>query len=457
MQLETIHNAWISWREKSVNRRIFSAFVTVSVLTVIVKLLTAVKEILLAYHYGISPQLDTYLMAWMFVTLLMYIVTESFNVAFVPTYVDVRNNQGEEAAQQLFSSVLWYTTFILLFGYLLMSVAFPYVLPFIASLYPASKIYLTKKLFYIMLPVMVINGFRTLFGGVLNSRERFAVAAITPCIMYLSVITVLVLPEYSSNITSVAWATLAGFTIETLVLAWWLMRNGIIVLPKRYPLTDKLKGVIKQYFPLLTASILILNIYFVDQIMAAHLGPGNLAALNYGIKLVSLIFTLSAGLWNAALPYSSEMVSRQDWDGLHYTVRKFTRLILLASVPLSIILIIYTPVIIKLFYQHGAFTVKDTLIVSKIQMIALVQLPFYLINVFLMRIVSALNKNKLLLYSASLSFVINIILNLILMQWYGIYGIAASTTIVTIVTFGFFALVVMKLLGDQRSQARAQI
>jgi hypothetical protein len=50
-------NWWNSWRESSVNTRIFAAMITVGGLTVLVKLGAAVKELVVAYQFRTSDVL----------------------------------------------------------------------------------------------------------------------------------------------------------------------------------------------------------------------------------------------------------------------------------------------------------------------------------------------------------------------------------------------------------------
>src|SRR5437879_7520657 len=56
---------WKTWRESSVNTQIFAAMVTVGGLTVLVKLVAGVKELVVAYQFGTSDALDAFLIAFL--------------------------------------------------------------------------------------------------------------------------------------------------------------------------------------------------------------------------------------------------------------------------------------------------------------------------------------------------------------------------------------------------------
>ncbi len=75
---------------------------------------------------------------------------------------------------------------------LIMLLAAPYYLPLIASGFNAEKIDLTRRLLYILSPIVMVYGINTIWGSVLNAGERFALVAITPALTP-AVITVFLL------------------------------------------------------------------------------------------------------------------------------------------------------------------------------------------------------------------------------------------------------------------------
>ena len=68
-------NRWASWREKSMNRRIFSAMMTVGVLTVLAKAASASKDLATAYQFGAGDALDAFLIAWLVPTFAINLVS----------------------------------------------------------------------------------------------------------------------------------------------------------------------------------------------------------------------------------------------------------------------------------------------------------------------------------------------------------------------------------------------
>ena len=99
--------AWKTWRETSVNTRIFAAMLTVGGLTVLVKMVSAGKELVIAYQFGTSDALDVFVMEVSPPSICDRIHRRGAHAALIPTYVQVREQEGFEAAQRLFSSVMF--------------------------------------------------------------------------------------------------------------------------------------------------------------------------------------------------------------------------------------------------------------------------------------------------------------------------------------------------------------
>jgi len=173
----------------------------------------------------------------------------------------------------------------------------------------------------------------------------------------------------------------------------------------------------------------------VDQSMAAMLEPGSVAALNYARKIVSLFIVIGATpLGTAALPYFSQMVANRDWSGCRHTVKVYSRLILLVTVPITFGLVAFSHLLIRIVFQRGAFTARDTGVVSQVQALLSLQIPFYFLAQLGVRLISALKRNWVLMAIAGVNVVVNVVFNLILMRYLGVAGIALSTSFVYLVS-----------------------
>jgi putative peptidoglycan lipid II flippase len=441
---------WNSWREKSVNRKIFAAILTIGGLTLVVRLATVAKELVVAYKFGTGDAMDAFLTAFLLPSFAVNIIAGSFNSAVIPTFIHVREREGREASQQLFSNIIICSTCILIVTSVILAIAAPYILPIIGSGYSLEKLLLTRSLFYCLLPILVISGLSTIWGAVLNAGNKFAFVAVTPMITPL--VTVLSLVAFGNiwGIYTMAFGTLGGMILEVLALAGALRYQGFSLFPRWYGMNDALKRVIKQYVPMIAGAFMMSSTGVVDQSMAAMLGPGSVASFSYGNKLVSLIFSVAAlSIGTAIFPHFSRMVATDDWKGTRHTLKTYFRLILLISVPSTLLLIFFSEPIVRILFERGSFTSADTHLVGKIQALLLIQIPFYILGTLVVRLISALKKNSLLLWGAVINFVVNIGLNYFLMKFMGVAGIALSTSIVYIISFSYCWIVLNRQIKLQ--------
>lgn len=405
------------------------------------------KEMVAAAWFGTGDAMDAFVIAFTIPSFTINVIAGSFNAALIPVHVDVRQKDGTAAAQRLFSSTVSLSLFLLLVMSLCLAVFGPAMLPLIGSGFSGEKIITTQRLFFLLLPSIAISGVISNWESVLNANERFGVPAMAPAMLPLGTMAVLVLFGRYWGIDALAIGTIAGLALHIGVLGWALKRRGIQVLPRWYGWTPEMKRVLGQYLPVVSAATMWCSTYLIDQAMASLLPPGSVAALNYGNKLVALILTAGTmALSTAVLPYFSKMVAAADWRGLKHTLMTYSRLILLVTIPATLVGIWLSTPLIQLCFQRGRFTADDVQIVSSIQAMYLLQVPFYTLGILLVRMISSLQANRLLLLNTVIGLAANIVLDYVLMRVMGVAGIALARSLVYVVSCTVLAIVLYRKL-----------
>lgn len=438
---ENMFNLWrlrlSTWQKHSVNRNIFKAVVTIGSLTVVVKLVATLKEILVASWFGTGDEIDAFLIAYLLAFFAVTIVAESFNVALLPTYIQVREKEGLDAAQNLFSSAVFFAVGLLLLISVLLVLTAPYTLPILGSGFDADKQKLTQNLFYVLIPILTLRGLSAIWSAILNSDERFALAAISPLLVPMMALAALL---FKKSVYVMAAGTVVGFALETILLAVNLWKRGFSLRPAWNGLTPELRQVMSQYSPMVAGAFLMSSTGLVDQAMAAALGSGSVASLAYANRIVSVILSVgSIALGTAVLPHFSKMLAQGDLAGVKSTFRTYLGLILAASIPFTFLMIVFSETIIRVLYERGAFTAPDTIVVSEIQIFYLLQIPIYLIGILIVRLISSLKANHILMQGTVINVIANIGFNVLFIRWWGVAGIALSTTCVYVVSVTFLA------------------
>ena len=448
---------WHTWQTRTVNRRIFCALLTVGLLTVAAKIASAAKDLAVAYQFGAGDDLDAFLMAFMIPSFAVNLIGGSLNAALIPTYIQVRKQEGTAASAELYAAVLFGSLGLLMVATALLFAAGPFLLRLVAGGFSADKLALTTALYDSLLPCLALTGLATTWGAVLNAHERFALTAGTPILMAAVTVVSLLALSRSFHIFALAIGTVAGAVCHAALLGWGLTREGLRLRPSWSGMTPALRTVWRQYAPMLAGAVFIGSTEVVGQIMAASLESGSVSVLSYGTKVPMLLVGIgSMAASTAVLPYFSQMVASGRWHDIRQTLSTYSRLIAAVAIPLTILLIICSEPIVRLLFQRGAFTEAHTHHVAWVQSLALLQLTPFALGILAVRLISALQANHILMWSSAISLVLTIGLNHLFMQRLGVAGIALATSVMYLVSMGFLYVMVFRLL-KARSLAAASL
>jgi putative peptidoglycan lipid II flippase len=120
----------------------------------------------------------------------------------------------------------------------------------------------------------------------------------------------------------------------------------------------------------------------------------------------------------------------EDWTQIRHNLRTYGAIILSVSIPVVVLLIAISTPLVRLFFERGQFNGADTQVVASVQRFSLLQIPSSMVMALLLRLVSSMKANQLLLRAAAFGAVLNLALDLALTRPMGISGIALSTAIV---------------------------
>jgi putative peptidoglycan lipid II flippase len=444
------------FKGSSLNRQIFRAAAAVSTAGILVKIVATFKEFAVAGIYGRSDAMDAFLAANLIPGLLINLISESMNQALVPTLIRVREREGHERAQQLLSSSMVSICWLLAVVSVLMALSARAFFPLIASHFSPAKLDLSIRLFYGLLPLVLLTGIATNCTAVLNTLDRFSLPALAPVATPVGIL----LGAWFLSARMGAWAmvvgSLAGAAVHAAMVAWSMDAHGYRWRLRWHGMNEATREVAQQYWPVLLSSVVASGGLLVDQSMAAMLSPGSVSALAYAGRFVSVILTLLAGaISTAVVPSFSRLVALEDWNGCRRTLRTWVALTALVSTPLAIGLIAASHWLVHITYQHGVFTATDTAVVTPVLAMYAIQIPFIVTSRVFYRFLVAMRRNRLILACGVLNLVLDVVFNLVLMRWFGVAGIALATSLWAASTFFFLWFWTWKLLPRPAAGAQA--
>jgi putative peptidoglycan lipid II flippase len=441
-----------NWQKRSIHRSILNAIFTIGGLSLISKLLYAGKDVLVAREFGLNSQLDAYLTALVLITFVINLTAGAFDAAFIPTYIETRQADGLKAAQALFSAVLGRITIVLLGASAALLAVSPLVLRFFAVGFSPEILGLSQQFLLLMTPTLLVTGLSTILGAVLNANEHFTMVALSPMASPIAVVVFLLIAVHDWGIYTLVAGAVAGSLIQLGILIWELGRHRLLAKPSWGGDSAAVHQILLQYLPMVAGAFIMSGTEVVDKAMATPLGPGSVSALSYGYKLVAIILNVgAAALGTALFPPFSRLIAAKDWAGAWRMLRQYSVLILIVTLPLTVGLIYFSEPLVRLIFERGAFTAQDTQLVSHVQSFYFLQIPFYMLSIAVVRVLSSLRKNHVLMAIAVVNLFMDIILNQVFIRQFGLAGIALSTSVVYLISF-ILIVTALRYYGRQLSK-----
>lgn len=403
--------------------------IIVALVNVFVKGSGFLKESIVAKHFGLSMLLDTFYIAVLIPSFINNVFVDSLSNIFIPNYITELKTSNNKGAFQSFSFVL--VTVMALFSLLLSTLL---TTTFLHTLYKGhtdNYYYLITVQFKYIAPSLFFWGFSSLLSALLVVHNKFFITTLYPIFTTVSIL-ISIYFEKQLGIPVLAIGMLGGSILEFLFLLTCAVyfKELKFELPRVNP---NLKLMVKQLPAKVSSGLLIGMNNFVDQFFAAQLVIGSITAINYGVKIPSFIASiLVMALGNVLLPYFSKEVN-EDIKKAYKSLFKILKVTFIGTSVFVTCIFIFSNKFIYYAFQRGKFTAGDTVIVSDIQRIFLIYIPFYVCAMVLVKFLTSINKNNLMAWVSLLSLILNFVLDIIFIKPWGLYGLALSTTIVYII------------------------
>jgi len=345
---------------------------TVSLLTLVSRITGLMREQLIASAFGASAATDAFNVAFRIPNLFRRLFAEgAFSQAFVPLLASTRARDGDEVTQQLVDAVATVLAWVLL-ATCIVGVALAPVLVWLMGSGLAAfdtAVVMTRWMFpYIGLMSMV-----ALAAGILNTWRRFAVPAITPVLLNLSVIGAAwwLAPWFKAQgiepILALAVGVMLGGVLQALVQIPALAAIG--KLPKIGLVPSKIAGawrhpgmrqILRQMAPaLLGVSVAQVSLLINTQI-ASHVAVGAVSWLTYADRLMEFpTALLGVALGVVLLPQLSSLRAQGDDAGYSAMLDWGLRLVLLLALPCALALLLFPQGLVSVLYHRGAFSAAD--------------------------------------------------------------------------------------------------
>ena len=355
---------------------LFRSASTVSLLTLASRITGLVRELLMAWVFGVSALTDAFNVAWRIPNLFRRVFGEgAFSQAFVPVLAATRTESGDPSAKALVDHVGTLLTWTLVLLCVAGVVGAPLMVWALASGLKQSAegfdaaVLMTRWMF----PYIGFMSLVALAGGILNTWHKFAVPAASPVLLNVALILSIVLgaplfrhwgiqPIYAQCVGVMVGGVLQlALQLPALRRIGMLPRIGVSLRALRDAWADPTtRKITRLMLPaLLGVSVAQISLLINTQI-ASHLAAGSVSWLSYADRLMEFpTAMLGVALGVVLMPQLARAKASGDAQAYSSMLDWGLRLVVLLAVPCAVALLAFSKPLVSVLYHYGAFRSAD--------------------------------------------------------------------------------------------------
>jgi putative peptidoglycan lipid II flippase len=356
------------------------SFVTVSSGTLASRLLGFVRDSMVAALLGAGPVADAFLVAFQLVNVVRRLLTEgALNAALVPAWLRLRDTKGAAAAAAFAGRLLGTVGAALVAATALISLVMPLIIMALAPGFAGREaLQMAVDDARLMLPYLAFAGPVTVLMAIMNAQGRYALIAFSPLlfnIALISVMAVLLLWRQDAARAALILAAVVGIA-GLLQLSILILRRGEnAATPLRVSFDKEMRGFAAKAVPGMIASSGP-QLMMVAAAIIASSSPSAVSWLYFANRLIELPLGLvGVAMGTVLVKELSRAVQSGDAAAVSHAESRALELAAGLALPATLGLIALAEPIVRLLFEHGAFTAGDTAATARVLMWLSLGLP----------------------------------------------------------------------------------
>ena len=420
---------------------------TFSFFTLISRVLGYLRDLLIAINLGSGPLADAFFVAFRIPNTFRRLFSEgSFNAAFVPSYSS-ELKESKLKATNFANEVFNFLLIVLLTIVLIIEIFMPAFVYLIAPGFIEDQeklqttIYLTRLTF----PFLLFISVASFFSAILNSHNKFAMAAAAPIILNIFLILILFFGNHLNDKLVIYLSygvSFAGF-IQALFLIIYLRNIYFPKLNFKLRISNKIKFFFKKLLPsVFSSGVTQINI-LIGTIIASF-QTSAVSYLYYADRIYQINLAIAGiAIGTVLLPSLSKHVQSKNIKKIEFIQNKSFELSLFLSLPAAFALLISSEEITSSLFGYGSFDKLSVQKSSEALFYFALGLPaFSFIKIF-SSFLFARHNTKVPFYFSLISVLINVSISISFFSRIGFIIIPISTSIASWIN-SFLLLIYLK-------------
>ena len=406
---------------------------TFSIFIIISRIAGYLRDVLIAIYLGSGPIADAFFVAFRIPNTFRRLFTEgSFNAAFVPSYSS-ELTRGKNKAKNFANDIFNFLMLALLILVIVVEIFMPGFIFLIAPGFyeNQTKLELTTLLTRITFPFLLFISLASFFSAILNSHNKFGIAAASSIILNVILIFIIFL-EKNSNDNLVIYlsygVSIAGL-IQLIFVYFFAKKYFSPDLKIKLKITKKIKVFFNKFLPgIFSSGVTQINI-LVGTIIASFQASA-VSYLYYADRIYQINLAIAGiAIGTVILPNLSRHIKTHNNKKINFIQNKSFELCLFLSLPASMALIVGSEQITSALFGYGTFDIISVKNSAKALFYFAVGLPAFAIIKVFSTFLFARDNTKSPFYYSLISVIINISISIFYFNKVGFIIIPIATSI----------------------------
>lgn len=407
------------------------------------------RELVVAAVFGAGNAKDAYTAAYIipaFSLIMLGGLTGPFHTVTQKIITTLRSRGEDDAVPGVMATIMLSVAGVM--GALALAGFFgaPYLIKSVASQMRPEAFELAVRQLQVMSPLILLGALIGILCGISNDRDDFTLPSLSPLVASIAVIAVILVRPTPM---ALAWGTLLGGLGQFLLqapAAVKLFRQGAL-LPLKFD-HPEVKGLWTLLFPASVSSTIgTLNV-IIGTNFASSLKAGSMSVFDYANKLIQLpLGILMTALLIPLFPVMTQAVVENDQEKLFSWMNKGLATIAFATLPLIAMFIAVGHPTVAAMYERGAFDRHATDMTYMVLVFGSLGIFTYAARDLFIRVFYAMHDSRTPLMVSLFSMGLTVALMAVLIGPFGLLGLSAATSIVTVANCLLVAFLLRRKLG----------
>src|SRR6266700_5589742 len=383
--LAAYHDRARTGKQRYYVRPMIRSFLTVSTGTLASRLLGFARDSMIAALLGTGAVADAFLAAFQLVNVVRRLLSEgALNAALIPAWLRVREADGAIAAAALAGRVLGTVSAALIAAAALIGLLMPVVMTALAPGFAGQPtLQLAVDDARLMLPYLAFAGPVTVMMALLNAQARFALTAFSPLLFNIALIGVMAAllgwRQDADDAALIMAATVGIAGLLQLLILVWRRDGGSIATPLRIAFDAQMRGFLGKAIPGMIASSGPQLLVVAGAIIASA-SPSAVSWLYFANRLIELpLGIVGVAMGTVLIPELARALRDEDHASMISAESRGLELAVGLALPATLGLIALSEPIVRMLFEHGAFTAADTVATAHALMWLALGLPAHVL------------------------------------------------------------------------------